>query len=723
MGFEELKEIIENDDAKSLRAALEGDANLVKGIFEGGHSLLTLAASQIRKEVPGIGANVDVIYRTKCLKLLIESGAEIDHQDGTGASALLHAASDTSLEAIKMLLNAGADPALEDEYGINALMSTLTKGWFSDATRACIELLLFDSRVDINTIGRNLGGRAVTTALMEAADAGDTAAVKFLLDKGADIEVANDDGDTAFVMACISERSRMERKEECVRFFISKGVNIERIDHEGKTPLMRAVGEGVTEVVEILLNAGANVNVQDDQGETALFLAISNNPEIFRLILDATPDAGIDHQNLSGRTPLMEAAAWGCERYMGDLIFAGADVNHVMAVASQPLCSVLSSVIMSSQISDDDLQKAVRLLISSGAKYSSELARVETELASVDAGVVSAWINKLGGVAALLKKARLIDEDAVLSDDAKKLVKAISFSSSWSKDEEFHDCVKMVRPKVLNFLADDKINDEIKEFILDRFVYLGTVFAKGCEDLNFSEMSSMEILINLFFFHGNRIEGATDLLWMEEDLLKKFAMTMPEVRQCSVGEFLNWGVFDMFVKKANDEPRSPFAVLTKPALLKIASFLGLDDDEQSDEDADVKEDGASYVEDDEFEVESEALGKRGEASYDGKREEGADKRSRGAAEESDGYTTEESLDDDNPLYFLLQMSNEEIDRIFATGDFNLADLNVGQVSLGFFADGFQVPQEVTAHLLGGNGSSSDMGNASESDHGSMSDVD
>ena len=60
------------------------------------------------------------------------------------------------------------------------------------------------------------------------------------------------------------------RDEELLRFFIKKGVPINKVDYQGFTPLHAAIIQNLPGSVKILLEHGADPNLKDSGGRTAL---------------------------------------------------------------------------------------------------------------------------------------------------------------------------------------------------------------------------------------------------------------------------------------------------------------------------------------------------------------------------------------------------------------------------------------------------------------------
>jgi uncharacterized protein len=122
--------------------------------------------------------------------------------DPAGATAFWRAAQATDLDAMKILLDAGADPKISTTGGDSALMVAAGVGWGANfsvnapgswlpAVRQCLELGLDVNQVD------NRG----YTALHGAAYIGNNDLVKLLVEKGAKVDVKAKNGDSVADMA------------------------------------------------------------------------------------------------------------------------------------------------------------------------------------------------------------------------------------------------------------------------------------------------------------------------------------------------------------------------------------------------------------------------------------------------------------------------------------------------------------------------------------------
>jgi ankyrin repeat protein len=87
--------------------------------------------------------------------------------------------------------------------------------------------------------------------LRRAAQSGNTAEVRSLLDAGAEVNATDDDGFTALLLASTWGHP------EVVHLLIKAGADVNAQDKDGATELMHASQAGHTEIVELLKRAGA----------------------------------------------------------------------------------------------------------------------------------------------------------------------------------------------------------------------------------------------------------------------------------------------------------------------------------------------------------------------------------------------------------------------------------------------------------------------------------
>lgn len=115
-----------------------------------------------------------------------------------------------------------------------------------------------------------------------------------------------------------------------VKSLLESGASHGVTDEAGETPLMHAAHHGHVATVEVLIAAGADVNVKSPQGWTALAKAAYNGEtergyvEVIEVLHRA--GANLDERIFFGITPLMLAAGGGDAAVVEWLINNGADV-------------------------------------------------------------------------------------------------------------------------------------------------------------------------------------------------------------------------------------------------------------------------------------------------------------------------------------------------------------------------------------------------------------
>lgn len=158
-----------------------------------------------------------------------------DYRDNYGSGVLSWAVKNTDQEAIKLLLEAGAEP---------------------DETNARGE-----------------------TPLLTSLDQGNEDLIRIFLEAGADTGKKDFAGNTPLTKAVSTGNIRIVEM-----VFVNDHPSLEERNGEGYTPLLLAVDLGHLEIVEYLLDKGADFLKKNSEGRTILHLtALHNDSEILDL--------------------------------------------------------------------------------------------------------------------------------------------------------------------------------------------------------------------------------------------------------------------------------------------------------------------------------------------------------------------------------------------------------------------------------------------------------
>ena len=152
--------------------------------------------------------------------------------------------------------------------------------------------------------GLPLASRADGAALLAAAEAGDLAAVRRLLDRGIPVDARDARGRTALLVATHADRV------EVARLLIARGADVNARDDMQDTPFLYAGAEGRLLILRLTLAHGADLKSTNRYGGTALIPAAHHgHVETVRELLKTKID--VDHVNRLGWTALLEAIILG----------------------------------------------------------------------------------------------------------------------------------------------------------------------------------------------------------------------------------------------------------------------------------------------------------------------------------------------------------------------------------------------------------------------------
>lgn len=191
--------------------------------------------------------------------------------------------------------------------------------------------VMIDKGVDLN-IAQDAPAEAGNTPLHEACARGNVKAVEFLMKSGADDTILNVKGETAAHLLMNKRVYGGDMRLE------ERAAILEALQHTdipgsgGRTPLMRMLQQldlsMKTELLPLLLDKGADVNRRDDGGNTALIIAMDNHGYrgVVKLLVRAGAD--INAENRNGDTALHLALRWGDQESAIYMLKKGADYNH-----------------------------------------------------------------------------------------------------------------------------------------------------------------------------------------------------------------------------------------------------------------------------------------------------------------------------------------------------------------------------------------------------------
>jgi len=242
-------------------------------------------------------------------RALVEGGADINATNADKFTPLVMAIANGHFDLAMYLLDHGADPNLAALSGLTPLYAAVDTQWAPHAwfpqpnidqeKTGYLDLMkaLLDHKAQVNAqLGEKLWFRSFTndytwvdpagaTAFWRAAQSSDVAAMKLLVEHGADPKLATKSGETPLMAAAgIGWAANWsvnapEPLIDAVKYCVELGDDVNAADNRGYTALHGAAYLGNDDMVNYLVSKGARVDVKSKAGDTVADMA--NGPTRF----------------------------------------------------------------------------------------------------------------------------------------------------------------------------------------------------------------------------------------------------------------------------------------------------------------------------------------------------------------------------------------------------------------------------------------------------------
>ena len=316
------------------------------------------------------------------VRTLLSGNVDVSVRNIRGQTPLYIAVQEQRVRLIPLLLDAGSDIFAADNSGVtpfglalqhrgpvlDALITPETVKQTDSAGNTMLHIAI-QNGIDTVTIGKiidrganvNTRNRDGDTPLHIATRLNRRENCEYILSRGADIFSANAAGDSPLRIA-LSPRSgviqwlfnprtatardgmgnsmlhyvALWRMDRHVPFIIQQGISTESANATGETPLFWAVHHDGASTVRALLSAGANLHARDSLGNSALHSAVRwNAVSATNALLDA--GINVNAHSLNGTTPLHDSVRLGNTNIANILINRGANLEVRDSGGNTPL--------------------------------------------------------------------------------------------------------------------------------------------------------------------------------------------------------------------------------------------------------------------------------------------------------------------------------------------------------------------------------------------------
>jgi ankyrin repeat protein len=226
------------------------------------------------------------------VRQLVDNGAFINIKSTLGTTALMFITDFGNIELLKYMVSKGGN-LKQDEAKLLILATQKSR----------LDILKY--LVDENYLNVNAKDEEGKTAFIQACMTANMETIKYLLDKGADINAKNDTWDNQYHAISLYGTPLMHAvalgRMDVMNLLIEKGAKIDEKTNKGNTALTVALECAQFDAARLLVEKGAFIDDQDKNGYTPLMLAaVKNNLEIVKYLVDK--GAVLNMKNKKGKT-------------------------------------------------------------------------------------------------------------------------------------------------------------------------------------------------------------------------------------------------------------------------------------------------------------------------------------------------------------------------------------------------------------------------------------
>ena len=234
------------------------------------------------------------------VKLLVENGAKIDGKSNEGVTVFDTAISNGNPKIANYLIAKGIDISkmkTADWAAIGNLekvKADIKNGKSIDLPNSKgftpLEASLSNKHINVAKYLIENGAVITTKAIRYPAGYGDLDVIRFLVDKGADVNGKESYGLTVLMSASGSGNLKL------VEYLVEQGTDINVTDNSGETALFDATKKGDLVIVKYLLSKGMDINAKNTHGDTVTDVAFfyGNMKTVKHFIENGADQSGID---------------------------------------------------------------------------------------------------------------------------------------------------------------------------------------------------------------------------------------------------------------------------------------------------------------------------------------------------------------------------------------------------------------------------------------------